>query len=236
MPPHLSLKLLSWTFEALVEVDSNLPNPLVTSVLLTWSASSFVPHLRWIRNGLAECCESHWVALGGFCEANSPGKENKWEVQTWNQERKKNDSKTHAQLLGAFLCNLSWLRTRSGATILHLMAFLLPFLNFLHPFTHWRHFSAILKAVFCQHPTHRTLKMGPFYFGWSSVESNSPSSLLRRHTPWARNRSNPNMDDHHLGFVTVFREHPNARFSHAGSHPSLQKKSKGMFPNKKGDR
>ena len=73
--PHLSLKPWSWTFEALVEVDSNRPNPLVTSVLLTWSADvAFVPHHRWIRNGLAECCESHWVALGGFCEANSPGK------------------------------------------------------------------------------------------------------------------------------------------------------------------
>ena len=57
-------------------VDSNPPNPLVTSVLLTWSASRYVamPHrYRWIRNG-SGCCESHWVALGGFCEANSPGK------------------------------------------------------------------------------------------------------------------------------------------------------------------
>ena len=69
-----------------MEVDSNRPNPLVTSVLLTWSADvAILCHIiGGFRNGLAEGCES---PLGLLLEAflrkqNSPGKENKWEVQT----------------------------------------------------------------------------------------------------------------------------------------------------------
>ena len=173
-----------------------------------------------------------WESLG--CSWRLLRSKFSWEKKT--NGRCKHEIKKEKKTIQKHMHNFSmsfFHATFLSATILHLLAFLLPFLNFLHPFTHWRHFSAIFKALFCQHPTHKTpSKWDPSTLG-GLLSSQTlllrcfDGVLLEQGTGQTQIRMTITWD------LLRFSVNIQTRIFTCRKPPIPPKKIQGMFPNKK---